>query len=273
MHELIARKIVDLKKEFIKKHEATGFIYEVIPLSYSIKLPIEEHILHMLDEFGKNNPLYYRIDNIRLFDIPCRSFAGDINDYWLSSKKHDTNYQPFYPTWLLSAYALSLGAKNFGFKEIVDIGSGDGRIAYCGQLLGMKSIGVEIDSDLVNLQQGIINSTGIEYKILNDDATTLDYSKLDISKPIFFISGLPESGDMLAINVLEKVKETSNLRQSSGFNFMGSHVMKEYTSDKTKWGWGKIIDKFDLQLIDCLTLPTHWTNEQQLDTPYIYTKM
>jgi hypothetical protein len=43
MHELIARKIVDLKKEFIKKHEATGFIYEVIPLSYSIKLPIEDH--------------------------------------------------------------------------------------------------------------------------------------------------------------------------------------------------------------------------------------
>lgn len=273
MHELIARKIVDLKKEFIKKNEATGFINEVIPLSYSIKLPIEEHILHMLDEFGKNNPLYYRIDNIRLFDIPCRSFAGDINEYWLSSKKHDTNYQPFYPTWLLSAYALSLGAKNFGFKEIVDIGSGDGRIAYCGQLLGMKSIGIEIDSDLVSLQQGIINSTGIEYKILNDDATILDYSKLDISKPIFFISGLPELGDMLAINVLEKVKETSNLRHSSGFNFMGSHVLKEYTSDKTKWGWGKIIDKFDLQLIDCLTLPTHWTNEQQLDTPYIYTKM
>jgi hypothetical protein len=50
MHELIARKIVDLKKEFIKKHEATGFIYEVIPLSYSIRLPIEEHILHMIDE-------------------------------------------------------------------------------------------------------------------------------------------------------------------------------------------------------------------------------
>ena len=273
MHELIARKIVDLKKEFIKKNEATGFINEVIPLSYSIKLPIEEHILHMLDEFGKNNPLYYRIDNIRLFDIPCRSFAGDINDYWLSSKKHDTNYQPFYPTWLLSAYALCLAAKNYGFKEIVDIGSGDGRIAYCGQLLGMKSIGIEIDSDLVSLQQGIINSTGIEYKILNDDATILDYSKLDVSKPIFFISGLPELGDMLAINVLEKVKETTKLRQSSGFNFMGSHVMKEYTSDKTKWGWGNIIDKFDLQLIDCLTLPTHWTNEQQLDTPYIYTKM
>ncbi|HEX6029079.1 MAG TPA: hypothetical protein VFY64_08580, partial [Nitrososphaeraceae archaeon] len=75
MHELIARKIVELKKEFIKKNEATGFINEVIPLCYSTKLPIEEHILHMLDEFGKNNPLYYRIDNIQLFDIPCRSFA------------------------------------------------------------------------------------------------------------------------------------------------------------------------------------------------------
>jgi hypothetical protein len=273
MHQFISREIVDLKKEFIKKHEATGFIYEVIPLCYSIKLPIEDYVLHMLNEFGKNNPLYYKIDNLQLFNIPCRSYAGDINRYWIGSKKYDTSYQPFYPTWLLSAYTLSLAAKNFGFKEIVDVGSGDGRIAYCGKLLGMNSIGIEIDTDLVSLQQRILNSTGIEYKIINDDATTIDYSTLDVSKPLFFISGLPELGDMLAINVLEKVKQLNNLRQSSGFNFMGSHTMKEYTSDKTKWGWGKIIDKFDLQLIDCLTLPTHWTNEQQFDTPYIYTKM
>ena len=130
----------------------------------------------------------------------------------LAGKKYDTNYQPFYPTWLLSAYTLSLGAKNFGFKEIIDIGSGDGRIAYCG-LLGMNSIGIEIDSELVSLQQRILKSTGIEYKIINDDATIIDYSTLEISKPIFFISGLPELGDMLAINVLEKVKEISDLRQ------------------------------------------------------------
>jgi hypothetical protein len=273
MHQLLSREIIDLKQEFIKKHESTSFIYEVIPVSYSAKLPIEEYILHMLNEFAKNNPLYYKIDNIRVFNIPCKSYEGDINHYWISSKKYDTNYQPFYPTWLLSAYALSLAAKNFGFNEIVDIGSGDGRIAYCGQLLGMKSIGIEIDSELVNLQQRILKSTGVEYKIINDDATNIDYSTLEISKPIFFISGLPELGDMLAINVLEKVKEISDLRQSSGFNFMGSHIMKQYTSDKTKWGWGKIIDEFDLQLIDCLTLPTHWTNEQQYNTPYIYTKM
>jgi hypothetical protein len=273
MHQLLSKEIIDLKQEFIKKHEATGFIYEVIPLSYSVKLPINEYILHMLNEFGKNNPLYYKIDNIQLFNIPCRYYAGDINHYWISSKKYDTNYQPFYPTWLLSAYTLSLGAKNFGFKEIVDIGSGDGRIAYCGQLLGLKSIGIEIDTELVSLQQRILKSTGIKYKIINDDATIIDYSKLGISKPIFFISGLPELGDMLAIDVLEKIKEISGLRQSSGFNFMGSHIMKPYTSDKTKWGWGKIIDEFDLHLIDCLTLPTHWTNEQQQNTPYIYTKM
>jgi hypothetical protein len=273
MHQLLSREIVNLKHEFIKKYKSTGFIYEAIPLSYSVKLPIEEYTLHRLNEFGKNNPLYYKIDNIQLFNIPCSSYTGDINQYWISSKKHDTNYQPFYPTWLLSAYTLSLAAKNFGFKEIVDIGSGDGRIAYCGQLLGMKSIGIEIDSNLVNLQQRIFNLSGMEYKIINDDATIIDYSALDISKPIFFISGLPELGDMLAISVLEKVKQISKLRQSSGFNFMGSHIMKQYTSDKTKWGWGKIIDKFDLQVIDCLTLPTHWTNEQQYDTPYIYTKM
>ena len=104
MHQLLAREIIDLKQEFIKNHEATGFIYEVIPLSYSFKLPINEYILHMLNEFGKNNPLYYKIDDLQLFNIPCRSYAGDINHYWISDKKYDTNYQPFYPTWLLSAY-------------------------------------------------------------------------------------------------------------------------------------------------------------------------
>jgi hypothetical protein len=136
----------------------------------------------------------------------------------------------------------------------------------------MKSVGIEIDSDLVKLQHKISNSTNIKYRILNEDATTVEYCKLNLSKPMFFISGLPESGEMLANDVLTKVKQIRELKYCAGINFMGSHTTKQYSRDKTKWGWGRIIEHFGLDLIECLTLPTHWTNDQQMDTAYVYTR-
>jgi hypothetical protein len=268
----LSQSIVKLKNEFIKSHKARSIIYEVIPLVYSTQLPISDEILSTLNNFAESNSIYFKSTDVFVSDVPCRTYEGDINDYWLSSKKYDTNYQPFYPTWILSAYTLSLEAKRLGFEEVVDIGSGDGRIAYCSKLLGMKSVGIEIDSDLVNLQYKISNLTNIKYGVLNEDATAVEYSSLNLSKPMFFISGLPESGEMLASNVLNKVKESTELKHSAGFNFMGSHIMKEYSRDKTKWGWGKIIKDFDLDLIGCLTLPTHWTNDQQINTAYVYTR-
>ncbi len=268
----ISQSIVKLKNEFVKGHKVRSIIYEVIPLLYSTKLPIVDGILSTLNNFAESNSIYFESTDVYISGIPCRAYDGDINDYWLSSKKYDTNYQPFYPTWILSAYVLSLEAKRLGFEEVVDIGSGDGRIAYCSKLLGLKSVGIEIDSDLVNLQYKISNLTNIKYRVLNEDATAIEYGSLNLSKPIFFISGLPESGEMLARNVLEKVGEIIELKHSAGFNFMGSHIMKGYSRDKTKWGWGKIIEDFDLDLIGCLTLPSHWTNDQNMDTAYVYTR-
>jgi hypothetical protein len=268
--DLVSRSIVKLKNEFIKIHKPRSVVYEIIPLSYSDTLPIENRTLSQLNKFAEMNSIYYRSTDINVLGVPCRSYEGDINDYWLSSKKYDANYQPFYPTWILSAYALSLYAKRLGFKEAVDIGSGDGRIAYCSKLLGMKSIGIEIDSALVDLQHRISNSTNIQYEIINGDATNLEYSSIDLSRPIFFISGLPESGEILATSILTKISKNAQLRYTAGFNFMGSHIMKEYTRDKTKWGWGKIMEHFHLDVIECITLPTVWTNDQQIDTAYIY---
>ncbi|MFL6330998.1 MAG: hypothetical protein ACJ71K_04930 [Nitrososphaeraceae archaeon] len=268
----VSRSIVKLKNEFIKIHKPRSVVYEIIPLSYSPTLPIENRILSRLNDFAESNLIYYRSSDIDLLGIPCRSYEGDINDYWLSSKKYDANYQPFYPTWILSAYALSLGAKRLGFEEAVDIGSGDGRIAYCSKLIGMKSVGIEIDSALVDLQHRISNLTNIRYDILNEDATNIEYSSIGLSRPMFFISGLPESGEILATSLLTKINEITQLKYSAGFNFMGSHIMKEYTRDKTKWGWGKIIEHFDLDVIECLTLPTLWTNDQQIDTAYVYAR-
>ncbi|MFL6367733.1 MAG: hypothetical protein ACJ72T_04185 [Nitrososphaeraceae archaeon] len=270
--DLVSRSIVKLKNEFIKIHKPRSVVYEIIPLLYSPTLPIENRILSRLNDFAESNLIYYRSSDIDLLGIPCRSYEGDINDYWLSSKKYDANYQPFYPTWILSAYALSLGAKRLGFEEAVDIGSGDGRIAYCSKLIGMKSVGIEIDSALVDLQHRISNLTNIRYDILNEDATNIEYSSIGLSRPMFFISGLPESGEILATSLLTKINEITQLKYSAGFNFMGSHIMKEYTRDKTKWGWGKIIEHFDLDVIECLTLPTLWTNDQKIDTAYVYAR-
>src|ERR687884_61908 len=172
-----------LKNQFVRDYKSRrSLLTEIIPLHYSKSLPIANDVLDSLHKFAIANPIYFNSHDIEISRVSCRIYEGDINDYWLSSKKHDTSYQPFYPTWMLSAYALSLESRRLGFEEVVDIGSGDGRIAYCSKLLGMKSVGIEIDSDLVNLQYKISNSTNIKYSILNEDATTVEYCKLNLSK-------------------------------------------------------------------------------------------
>src|ERR671922_196178 len=86
------------------------------------------------------------------------------------------------------SFTIYCKAKRLGFEEAVDIGSGDGRIAYCSKLLGMKSVGIEIDSALVDLQHRISNLTSIRYDILNEDATNIEYRSIGLSRPMFFIS-------------------------------------------------------------------------------------
>jgi hypothetical protein len=139
-------------------------------------------------------------------------------------------------------------------------------------VLAMVSYGIEIDEELVELQDAISATTGIKYNAIRADATRFDYGSLDLSKPIFFISGLPEMGDMLADSVIRKVLSIEKLKHNAGFNFMGSHVMKSLTRDQTGWGWGSVIASFGLKLIGTITLPTLWTTDQIIDTAYVYTR-
>jgi hypothetical protein len=268
--EGICSSITGLKNKYMTDFSPTGYVTEIVPCQYSANLDIEQSILDKLNLFAQNNPIYLKQTEIIVDGILCKSYEGDINNYWLSSKKHDTCYQPFYPTWILSAYALAILSKKLGFTELVDIGSGDGRIAYCSTLVGLKSFSIEIDTDLSILQHNVVSSTGVGFEILNLDATSFDYSSLDLSHPIFFISGLPELGDILARDVITKTRNLSDAKGTIGFNFMGTHVMREYTADKTLWGWGNIIEDFELNIVGCVTLPTLWTNDQDLDTAYVF---
>ncbi len=271
--EGLCSSILGIKKKYISNFSPPAHVTEIIPRQNSPNLGIEQGSLDKLNSFAQNNPIYFKWTEIVVDGILCVSYEGDINSYWLSSKKYDTCYQPFYPTWILSAYALALISKKLGYTELIDVGSGDGRIAYCSTLLGLESFSIEIDTDLSKLQQALVFSTDVHFNILNVDATNFQYDSLNLKRPVFFISGLPELGDMLAKDVIPKVSKLSNVNGKLGLNLMGAHVMREYTADKTMWGWGKMINDLELNVVGAVTLPSLWTNDQDVETAYVFAEV
>ena len=267
----LSKAITTLKSEFMKKNKTSSHIYEIIP-ALAESFFINEHDLDMLHKFAESNSIYTNSYEINILDTVCKVYQGDVNNYWLDSIKHDTSYAPFYPVWILSAYALALESKNLGAQHVIDIGSGDGRIAYCAKIAGLKSHAIEIDENLVRLENQISTSTKVDFKPMMADATQFDYTSLELSRPIFFISGLPEVGEMLANNVIPRIRTIPNLREDSIFVFTGSHMMRKESRDKSMWGWGKLLDSYNLEVIKTVTLPTYWTLDQQIDTPFIFTR-
>ena len=271
MDKTLADAIVMLKAEFVKRHKGGSHIHEVIPISSEL-LSIDEHGLKMLHKFAESNSIYSNFYEMDILGTVCSVYEGDVNNYWLDSIKHDTSYAPFYPIWILSAYALALESKNLGAKQIVDIGSGDGRIAYCAKVAGLQSCGIEIDENLVGLENKISSSTGVDFQPMTADATQFDFASLELSQPVFFISGLPEIGEMLANSVISRILSMPDLKVNPFFVFTGSHMMRKDSRDKSKWGWGQVIDHYDLEIVKTVTLPTYWTFDQQVDTPFIFTR-
>ena len=266
----LAKTIVSLKEKFAKEYQGNSHIHEVIPTSSSELFSIDENDLKMLHKFATCNPIYYNSFEMKILDVSCTVYEGDINQYWLDSIKHDTSYAPFYPTWILSAYALCLETKKLGFEQVIDIGSGDGRISYCAKVVGLESYAIEIDENLVELQKEIASKTGINFNPKHADATKFEYSSLKLSNPALFISGLPEMGEMLANNVISTIKAIPNLKETAAFVLTGSHQMRKNARDTSKWGWGVVIENFGLKVIKTLTLPTRWTVDQPIDTPYVF---
>ena len=269
MIEELAKNLVHLKKEFAKNYDGKSQIQEVIPISKSDLFPIKQQDLELLHQFAAKNPIYYNSYEKTVGKTLCIVYEGDINKYWLNSIQHDSSHAPFSPTWMMSAYVSALLAKVLGYQEVIDIGSGDGRIAFCAKVLDLESYSIEIDDMLVDLQKLL---TTLDFHPYCSDAVTFDYSSLNLTQPIFFIGGLAQMGGTeLASGVLEKINSIANLK-NTGWVFAGTYSQKYAPDPKNEAGWGTLIAKNNLKPIQTISLPTVWTFHEPEETPYIFTQ-
>ena len=186
-----SENVCKLKHEFVKTYKGNSHTTEILPNSLNDFIRIENNHLSLLHKFLEVNPIYSNRISEKFFGNKYTIFEGDLNNFWIDSIKHDASYAPFYPTWMLSAWGLACQAKNLGFEQIIDIGSGDGRIAYCGKVLGIDSISIEIDENLVNMQEIVAVKTGVNFNPICSDATIYDFEKIPLKKSIFVIGGVP----------------------------------------------------------------------------------
>jgi hypothetical protein len=171
----------------------------------------------------------------------------------------------------MSALVMVLVAKDLGFENIIDIGSGDGRLLFCGSILGLNSVGVEIDKDLCDLQNKISSSSNVKFQVINGDSNSIDYSQLELENTMIFISALPESGEMISYGITNQFEKYRDKLHNVGITLMGSHTYRRYSRDRSMWGWGKFIDDCGLNLVECLSLPSSWTLDEKKETPYLFT--
>lgn len=233
----LVKNLVLIKQNFERNYSGNAHIQEVIPSLTSEQFPLDAQDLKHLHDFALKNPIYFNHYEEKIAGVLCTVYEGDINEYWLNSIKHGSSCQPFYPTWIMFAYVMTSIAKELGYSELVDIGSGDGRIAYCGNLLGLVTHSIEIDDVLIELQDSICASTNQNFNPKCDDALDFDYAKLKLNKPIFFIGGLPQmGGDVLATNIIEKINTINELQNNTSIVFAGTHVKRQLSGNLENGG-------------------------------------
>ncbi len=273
MFDDLVKNLVQVKQDFAKNYAGSAHIQEVIPSCVSEEFDVNSNHLQLLHDFAQKNPIYFNSYEEKIAGTLCTVYEGDINEYWLNSIKHGSSCQPFYPTWIMSAYVMALVAKQFGYLELVDIGSGDGRIAFCGKILELISHSIEIDDVLVELQKQITAGTHQNFNPLCTDALEFDYSSLGLQQPAFFIGGLAQmGGDVLATEIIDKINSIQNLKKNTGVVFAGTHTKRQLSGNLENGGWSMLIEKHDLMVMETVSLPTIWTFDQKVETPYIYTK-
>ena len=126
---------------------------------------------------------------------------------------------------------------------------------------------------LIELQKEISKSTNTNFNPMCKDALEFNYAHLGLTFPVFFIGGLPQmGGDLLATSIIDKINKIPNLNNNTGLVFAGTHSTRQLSNNLKNGGWSSLIAKHDLKVIDTVSLPTIWTFDQKIETPYIYTK-
>ena len=266
----LAKNLVSLKKEFAKIYDGKSQMQEAIPISTSKSFQIKQQDLELLHQFATKNPIYYNSYEQTIDDTKCIVYEGDVNKYWLNSIQYGSSNAPFSPTWIMSSYVATLMTAELGYSEIIDIGSGDGRIAFCAKVLDMEAYSIELDDQLIDLQKIFV--TTLDFHPFCSNAITFDYRSLNLNRPAFFIGGLAQmGGTALATGVIDKIK-SSEFWKKSGWVFAGTYSKKYAPDPKNEAGWGTLIEKNELKKIQTISLPTVWTFREPDETPYIFTE-
>ena len=80
-------------------------------------------------------------------------------------------------------------------------------------------------------------------------------------------------GDLLATSIIDKINQYFRFEnKNTGLVFAGTHSIRQLSNNLTNGGWSSLIETHDLNVIDTVSLPTVWTFDQKIETPYIYTK-
>ncbi len=266
MIEWLAQRAVLLKREFVKGYSGTSSMQEAVPNS---KILADGE---RLGEFAESNPIYYNSYRERISETDCSVYEGDINRYWLDSITQESSHAPFSPTWIVSAYLLASELKSMGYEEIVDVGSGDGRIAFFGRSLGIRTYSLELDGGLADLQKDIARETRVDFGPICADATRHDFAGMGLRRPAFCIGGLAQmGGDVMASSVIESISGRDGLRARSGFVFAGT-LSRKYAKSELDAGWGPLISENGMIRTNTVCLPTAWTLHEPEETPYVFAR-
>lgn len=111
--DYLAQQLVELKNEYLGELHSHNHIREFIPVANHQNL-FDKGLLEKLHTFFNYNKIYYKQQGLTLSNIPCISYEGDVNQFWVSSKKYETIYQPFLPTWGTLSTCNDSSCKGFG---------------------------------------------------------------------------------------------------------------------------------------------------------------
>lgn len=274
-----ADAILRIAGEMQRSYGGNSHLYEAVPSGPEPAASLDAAGAAALGAFARASPVYARLSEGTVCGMRCTVCEGDATNHWLDSLKHDASAAPFYPTWMLSAHALASAAHALGARAAVDVGSGDGRIAYCCGAAGMRTRSVEIDEGLAAVQRGISERTGVPMGASGEgeDAFGIDYAGLvrgeEGGAAALLVGALPQVGELLADAVAGAALDGARDGDAGPLLVLagvGEDASGGIGGAGNRWGWGPLLDKFGLGVLGVLELPTRWTIESGGGTPYVF---